>query len=288
MELLQMYYFMEVAKTGHMTKAAKNLHISQPAISKTIHEIETELGVPLFDRVGRMIVLNDYGKIMLKHTEEVFNSITAARNEISAASTINDKTVTIAARVASSHIGEIIRQFKQLHPDVSIKFVQMDLKNGFTEDIGLCSSSIRINKKTSHTLFKEDIALAVPVSHPFAKLDTINLIDVKGEPIIGLDSSQLNQTMKTACNKAGFDLNYAIESDDPSTVRKFIKMGLGLAFVPVITWHKISQLSDIRLIKIDNPACYRYVNLKWNPDTIKKPAVSAFRDFIEEYWAKLL
>ena len=288
MELLQMYYFMEVAKTGHMTKAAKNLHISQPAISKTIHEIETELGVPLFDRVGRMIVLNDYGKIMLKHTEEVFNSITTARNEISAASTINDKTVTIAARVASSHIGEIIRQFKQLHPDVSIKVVQMDLKNGFTEDIGLCSSSIRINKKTSHTLFKEDIALAVPVSHPFAKLDTINLIDVKGEPIIGLDSSQLNQTMKNACNKAGFNLAYAIESDDPSTVRKFIKMGLGLAFVPVITWHKISQLSDIRLIKIDNPACYRYVNLKWNPDTIKKPAVSAFRDFIEEYWAKLL
>ena len=283
MELLQMYYFMEVAKTGHMTKAAKNLHISQPAISKTIHEIETELGVPLFDRVGRMIVLNDYGKIMLKHTEEVFNSITAARNEISATSTINNKTVTIAARVASSHIGEIIRQFKQLHPDVSIKVVQMDLKNGFTEDIGLCSSSIRINKKTSHTLFKEDIALAVPVGHPFAKLDTINLIDVKGEPIIGLDSSQLNQTMKNACNKAGFNLAYAIESDDPSTVRKFIKMGLGLAFVPVITWHKISQLSDIRLIKIDNPACYRYVNLKWNPDTIKKPAVSAFRDFIEEY-----
>lgn len=283
MELLQMYYFMEVAKTGHMTKAAKNLHISQPAISKTIHEIETELGVPLFDRVGRMIVLNDYGKIMLKHTEEVFNSITAARNEISAASTINDKTVTIAARVASSHIGEIIRQFKQIHPDVSIKVVQMDLKNGFTEDIGLCSSSIRINKKTSHTLFKEDIVLAVPVSHPFAKLDTINLIDVKDEPIIGLDSSQLNQTMKNACNKAGFNLTYAIESDDPSTARKFIKMGLGLAFVPVITWHKISQLSDIRLIKIDNPACYRYVNLKWNPDTIKKPAVSAFRDFIEEY-----
>ena len=278
-----MYYFMEVAKTGHMTKAAKNLHISQPAISKTIHEIETELGVPLFDRVGRMIVLNDYGKIMLKHTEEVFNSITAARNEISAASTINDKTVTIAARVASSHIGEIIRQFKQLHPDVSIKVVQMDLKNGFTEDIGLCSSSIRINKKTSHTLFKEDIVLAVPVSHPFAKLDTINLIDVKDEPIIGLDSSQLNLTMKNACNKAGFNLTYAIESDDPSTARKFIKMGLGLAFVPVITWHKISQLSDIRLIKIDNPACYRYVNLKWNPDTIKKPAVSAFRDFIEEY-----
>ena len=170
-----------------------------------------------------------------------------------------------------------------IYPDVSIKVVQMGLKKDFTEDIGLCSSSIRVNKKTSHTLFKEDIALAVPVSHPFARFDAINLIDVKGEPIIGLDSSQLNQTMKNACNKAGFDLTYAIESDDPSTVRKFIKMGLGLAFVPVITWHKINQLSDIKLIKIDNPACYRYVNLKWNPDTIGKPAVSAFKEFIELY-----
>lgn len=287
MELLQMYYFMEVAKNEHMTKAAKKLHISQPAISKTIHDIEAELGVPLFDRVGRMIVLNEYGKIMLKHTEEVFHSIDAARNEICAALESDNKTVTISARVASSHIGEIIRQFKQTHPDVSIKIVQMGLKKDFTEDIGLCSSSIRINKKSSHTLFKEDIALAVPASHPFAGLDTINLIDVKSEPIIGLDSSQLNQTMKNACQKAGFDLTYAIESDDPSTVRKFIKMGLGLAFVPVITWNKINQLSDIRLIKIDNPACYRYINLKWNPDAIEKPVVAEFKNFIEDYWRNL-
>lgn len=234
-----------------------------------------------------MIKLNSYGEILLKHTKEIFNSIDMIHSEISDIAALDNKTVTISIRVASSHIGDIIKEFKEIRPDVSIKVVQMNSKSDFAEDIGLCSSSVRINKKNSHTLFKEDIALAVPLEHPFAGLDKINLIDVRDEPLIGLDSSQLNQTMKAACKKAGFDLTYAIESDDPSTVRKFIKMGLGLAFVPVITWNKISRLSDIRLIKIDNPECYRYINLKCNPNTVERPVVAEFKNFVEAYFKRI-
>ena len=86
--------------------------------------------------------------------------------------------MTISIRVASSHIGDIIKKFKEIRPDVSIKVVQMNSKSDFAEDIGLCSSSVKINKKNSHTLFKEDIALAVPLEHPFVNLDKISLIEL--------------------------------------------------------------------------------------------------------------
>lgn len=62
MELLQLRYFLMVAKTGHMTSAAQKLNITQPVLSKSIRHLEDEVGVPLFDRVGRRIQLNDYGK----------------------------------------------------------------------------------------------------------------------------------------------------------------------------------------------------------------------------------
>ena len=68
-ELLQLHYFLKVAKLEHMTKAAQELRIAQPALSKTIARLEEDLGVPLFDRKGRNIRLNSFGKVYLKKVE---------------------------------------------------------------------------------------------------------------------------------------------------------------------------------------------------------------------------
>ncbi len=72
MELLQLKYFQTVARLEHMTKAAEELHIAQPSLSKTIARLEKDLGVPLFDRQGRQITLNSFGKVFLKRVERIF------------------------------------------------------------------------------------------------------------------------------------------------------------------------------------------------------------------------
>src|SRR3954454_11868431 len=69
MELLQLKYFQTVARIEHMTKAAEELHIAQPALSKTIARLESDLGVPLFDRHKRQITLNAFGRIFLEQVE---------------------------------------------------------------------------------------------------------------------------------------------------------------------------------------------------------------------------
>ncbi len=70
MELLQLEYFKMIAKTQNISAAAKELHVVQPSLSQLLKRLEQEVGVPLFDRVGKHIQLNTYGQVFLKYTEE--------------------------------------------------------------------------------------------------------------------------------------------------------------------------------------------------------------------------
>ena len=73
MDLVQLEYFKAVAESGHLTNAAKKLNVAQPALSVSISRLESEVGVPLFDRVGRGIYLNKCGEIYLEHVEQALN-----------------------------------------------------------------------------------------------------------------------------------------------------------------------------------------------------------------------
>lgn len=83
MELLQLHYFQTVARMEHMTKAAKELRIAQPALSKTIARLEEDLGVPLFDRQSRQIKLNSFGKAFLKSVDTALSALEEGRREVS-------------------------------------------------------------------------------------------------------------------------------------------------------------------------------------------------------------
>ena len=82
MEIQQLEYFKIVAEMQHMTHAAEKLNISQPALSKSISNIEQEIGVPLFDRQGRSIVLNRYGKLFLESVNMILEEYNKAKQEI--------------------------------------------------------------------------------------------------------------------------------------------------------------------------------------------------------------
>ena len=82
MELLQLQYFRELARNGHLSKTAEALHIAQPSLSQTLKRLESEIGVPLFDRVGNRIVLNDSGRIFLKYTDEIFAVASSKRGSV--------------------------------------------------------------------------------------------------------------------------------------------------------------------------------------------------------------
>ena len=78
MDLVQLKYFVAVAEAGHLTNAAKKLNVAQPALSVSLARLEKEVGVPLFDRVGRNISLNKFGEIYLEYAEQALDRIRKA------------------------------------------------------------------------------------------------------------------------------------------------------------------------------------------------------------------
>lgn len=137
MELLQLYYFQVTARCEHISAAARELHIAQPALSQTIRRLEQELGTPLFDRIGKRIQLNDCGRIFLKYTDIALGALSDAKTEISEALSNPEQTITLCVQAASSLLPDILGQFRALHPQISFQIIQSTAATENTPDIDL-------------------------------------------------------------------------------------------------------------------------------------------------------
>src|SRR3954452_14747686 len=126
MEWQQLEYFRVVAKIEHFRKAAELMNISQPALSRSIMKLEEELGISLFDRVGRSVKLNKFGQVFLKRVENGLNEILKGVQEINHLKNPYTGTVSIAflQTFGISILPEIIRNFNEEYPCVEIRLYQ--------------------------------------------------------------------------------------------------------------------------------------------------------------------
>ena len=129
MEWQQLEYFRIVAKTEHFRKAAELLNISQPALSRSITKLEEELGICLFDRIGRSVKLNQFGRVFLKRVENGLNEISYGVEEINHLKNPYTGMVSIAflQTFGISILPEIIRNFNEQYPLVEIQLYQNNI-----------------------------------------------------------------------------------------------------------------------------------------------------------------
>ena len=113
MELTQLRYFMKVAETEHITRSAKELHITQPTLTQSIHKLEEELSVPLFVSKGRNIVMTEYGKYLNKRLEPIMDSLDKIPDELATMANLSTETIHMNVLAASSIVIESIINYKQ-------------------------------------------------------------------------------------------------------------------------------------------------------------------------------
>ena len=188
--LLALTYFQKTAELQHLTHAAEALRISQPSLSHTIKMLEQELGVPLFRRSGRNIVLTKYGEILLSHTNRIMSELKHAQKELEDAKEAQDMTVTISIFAASMIIPAFLTEFKKEHPHIRFEIIQQrdrqEINHHSRVDLYLSSSINPIDTDHSITLLKEDILLAMPDTNPLASHASVNLADFEKADFITL------------------------------------------------------------------------------------------------------
>lgn len=286
MDLHALSQFKKIAELQHITRAAEELHVAQPSLSRTIARLEQELGVPLFERSGKNIILNDYGKIVLKHTDRIFQEIKDIERELEEASDEKSQTVSLSLYSASKLLPGLVMAFKKAHPAVRLQIIQENLHKDPSKecDLTLYSSMQPSDSEYSVTLFAEDIFLALPESNPLAHRSSLQLSEVAHEEFICLQRGKSLRTITdTYCRIAGFEPSVVLESDSPETVRELIRAGIGISFIPSITWQGM-ETENLVLIPVESPQCKRYINLSWRSRGYFSPAAGLFRDFVQEYF----
>lgn len=289
MELLQLQYFRVVAELEHMTKAAERLRIAQPALSKTIARLEEDVGVPLFDRNGRQIRLNAFGKTFLHKVDAALTLLEEGKREAAEMAGLEQGRIHLATSTLE-RLSEPLAAFHGLHAGVQFRITQatpqeMDrlLESG-EADICFTALPLEGTDLASVTVYDEDVYLAVPPGHRLAGRSSAKLREAEDDPFIGYKDGLLFQPMNDRFfREAGFMPNYVCRVDEPSAIATLVRAGLGLA---LIGGCGRSSGVPLNLVRIEEPACRRNFRLYWHKKRYLSQAAHKFRDYLVDYFAE--
>ena len=285
MELTQIRYFLEVAQSQHITSSAEKLHIAQPALSQAIKRLEEDLGVPLFAKKGRNVVLTPYGEELQKELKPLVERLDAIPDMLKTMANLNQKTIHLNVLAASTLITEAIIEYKKTHQDLNFQLLQNTKTEIF--DIEVTTEEFYRPQNENQFACSEKILLAVPDSPKYAGLTSVRLEDLQKEGFICLmGSRQFRYICDKFCHKAGLIPNVIFESDTPSAVKNMIAANMGVGFWPEFTWGKIDS-DHVKLLEIKEPLCSREIVVKCNLNKEDNSQVLEFFEFLKEYIGKM-
>lgn len=285
MELMQIRYFLEVANTKHMTNSAKNLHITQPALTQAIRRLENDLGVPLFAAKGRNIVLTEYGKYLQKKLEPLMAQIDDIPEQLKMMVALESETIHMNVLAASSLVMEAIIQYKKKHADIHFQLHQNIESELY--DIAVTTKLFyqAADDKNSFAC-AEEIYLAVPENRRYSGRTSVCLPDVADEGFVSLlGSREFRYICDRFCQHAGFTPKIIFESDNPAAVKNMIAANMGVGFWPEFTWGSIEN-EPVRLLKIEDPVCQRDIIINYNRNKMDSQNVADFYEFLKEFFIK--
>ena len=177
MDILKLRYFLVVARCQNMTKAAEALHVAQPAISQAIKKLDDELGVKLFDRVGRNIRLSETGKLFYTEIEPLVKALDDIPQKLADKVGLENKTVRVNILASHELMTDIISEFKREHLDASFHISQNEEDENW--DIRISSVFDKNYPGHEETVLSEEIFVAVPVDSHLCDLQNITFEDIR-------------------------------------------------------------------------------------------------------------
>ncbi|MDF1999490.1 LysR family transcriptional regulator [Peribacillus frigoritolerans] len=290
MDWHQINYFQKVAKVQHITRAAEQLSISQPALSRSISKLEDELGVQLFDRKGRNIYLNRYGKMFLNRVEQSIKQIDIGKQEIWDEIHPDHGTISLSflPSLGINVVPDILSSFQKMHPNIKFQLTQASNRQIIEQlktrkvDLALTSLLHEDKEVNCQVLLTEELFLAVSFDHPLASWNALDLNMVKDEPFISFKDDNVLQTIiNDLCKRAGFSPDVVFEGDDIGTVSGLVGAKLGVSLIPEL--HVLDR-SKVKLIRVKNPVCKREIGMAWLKDAYLSPVAERFIQYINRFF----
>jgi DNA-binding transcriptional LysR family regulator len=290
MELHHLRYFEAVARHGHVTRAAQELHIAQPSLSKQIQVLEAELGVKLFNRVGRRIELSEAGQLLLPYARRILHDVEHARAMLQQMGDLTRGHVSIGASptVGTHLLPRALAAFSQQYSGIELELHEAGaarlvtlLEEGRVQLAVVSLALVGHLSKLAHAeLFTEDLVLAVALNHPLAQKTWVHAQDLADEKFIVFPTGyELRALTSQLCRAGGFEPRIAIDGAEMDSVLRFAAAGLGVALVPRLALEGTEGLTGVGVRDVH---LARTLGLVWHSERQLSPAARAVQAFLLE------
>lgn len=259
MELRHLKYFVTLCDTLHYGRAAKILHIAQPALSQQIKNLEEELGVELLCRTKRSVALTHAGAEFANRCRLILASVKSAIQEVRTIGGLasQDLRVGVLSSIQLAQLTPLFAEFRVRHPEVRLRPVQLpthlqllELMSGAL-DLGFIDTTSAALLGESHGIalsstdvLKEELVAAVPTAHPLATKGEVDLAEFSSLPFVitpAISPCSLGSRVRALCDVAGFTPNVYYEAQDLPTALSLVAAGYAVTVAPacsVALWEK--------------------------------------------------
>ena len=294
MELRTLRYLVALADEGQFTRAAKREYVAQPALSRQIARLESELGVQLVERTTRRVTFTTAGSLLVDHARRILASVDLALEELDDLAGLRTGQITIGAppTMGPVDLSEVLSRFRIAHPTINLAVREElsvwladalrkdELDLAFLSDI---HPAARQGLELEVISSEEMVAIA-PLDHPLAKRNAIRLAELRAEAFIGFRrGATIRAQIEDALTAIGLVPQILLETNDVTRVRSLVAAGLGVAILPYSD--AVRPGPEVAPLRIED-ASFRYsVHLGLRAGRRHSPAARTFVEMFKTYVA---
>jgi LysR family transcriptional regulator, benzoate and cis,cis-muconate-responsive activator of ben and cat genes len=243
MEFRQLRSFIAVARVLNFSRAARELHLSQPALSAQIKALEEDLGTLLFERNKRTVRLTRAGESFLADAEVLIDDAAEAKRRATrfASGEAGHLRIAFVASATSELVPTIVLAFRTRYPHVTLELknqptvLQVEALEAHTLDVGFVRLPLTAPKLSVTPLHSEPFALVISKSHKLAREKNLTVAHLAGEPFVAYGqrwAPEFYQTWTGICRNAGFTPVVVQETAEMDTALALVAAGMGVAILP--------------------------------------------------------
>ena len=291
MYLEQLRFFHSVAERGSFTEAARELLLTQPAVSNQIRKLEEGLGQRLFERQGRQIQLTRAGEILYAHSRKIFQQVHEAEGILKDLKSLRTGSLSLGTvDVISIYVlPQIFQQFHRMFPRVEISIQVGDsasLTRGVLEgdfDLGFITLPVEEKNLVALPIYNDVLRVIAPAGHPLAQKALVTLEDItKTTLIIYKKGSVTRKIIADVFEREGLALEPDMEIDRPEAMKKLVEAGLGLSIIPEMSIMKEVAEGSLTALHTGGVHFERQLGLIYRRGQFFSPATRAFLEILRK------
>jgi len=290
MELRQLEYFAAICKEMHFSRAAEKLCTTQSNLSQQIKFLENELGLPLFDRIGRRIALTDAGILLLEQSQLIFERIDYIQGAISDLKQMEGGKLDIGILPGDGDLlfDALLVDFHRSYPKLSLIVTEStdvyEQVVAGTRDLGVTTVPANPDDRIAIVpLFHEEFALAIRSDHPIAKSKAIPFEQLQQLKMVMFNPDhQITKVILACCQEKGFIVNNPIVTTTLSTLLSLVEQGIGACILPRLLLDHLNR-ENISTVSLLNPTPSQDICIIYRTDRFMGQAARLFMDVLQSY-----